>query len=204
MTIKGLYNILVQRVKPNPTICDLKAVCDSYVKCTHKSISQVIDFDSMARIYQSEKHLPNTPKSVDAITISNNNNTLILVEKKTWCYFYNNIGTDPLQIAQKVNQYKQDLQIKYTSTNDICSYFASETDVLLSLPHVYIWLTELNVPQHDPMEGFATMMGALVEMNSFDEIKYYTVAVMQNAVKDIPHCRYVPCVEFDNFVHNSN
>lgn len=201
MMLQSLYGIL-QSIGATSSICDIRAHCLLYQACTRKSTIDIIDFDEVARDYQNKTGAKETPSSVDAITINKQCDKLILIEKKTWYQFYQHFGQDKSVIDEKVNEYKQTLNEKYNSTNQIlCFYLSLQLNELEKLPKIYIWTTEID-GQDDPTEGFATMIAVLANCNIANEVQAYTVRAMQNAVKDIPLCVYVPCKEFDNYVAN--
>lgn len=189
------------------TICDIKTKCAKYSTCMQKSSSSVLDFDGAAQTYRNEKKLSMTPPSVDAIAVDKGHSLFILIEKKTWSHFFTKpqkgVTGDLMSAAiAKVSSY--DLQGKYSSTRDICEHIAKEPDLFISLPHVFVFLTEFSDKSLDPTGGFATMLGNLSISSSDNdyEIPKKVVGAMKAHLKTVSckKSRYLSCIELDAFI----
>ena len=188
------------------TICDIKACCLQYNSCSNKSTSEILDFDGAARTYQQDMGtgIP-TPQSVDAIAVDSSGSQLILIEKKTWERFLIHLTdgdkADPAGAAlAKIKEY--DLKGKYESTRKICEHITHEKDLFLSLPHVFVFLTEFR--DTDPTSGFATMMWALAKTSSTVDyaIQQPIVDGMKKHLSTVScsKSRYLNCMELDIFL----
>lgn len=191
------------------TICDVKAQCVQYASCSSKSTSSILDFDKTAETYKTEKGLLNTPPTVDAIAIDSSNSLLILIEKKTWGAFFIRpqkgvVGNLQSAALAKIPSYN--LQGKYQSTRDICEHITNVPDLFDSLPHVFVFLTELS--DEDPTGGFATMMGNLASTSSI--VDYQTQKILVGAMTShlatvsCSNSRYLYCQELDDFIKDPN
>lgn len=187
-------------------ICDIKAKCLQYDNCSNKSKSEILDFDGAAHTYEKELGTQ-TPQSVDAIAVDRAGELLILIEKKTWGNFLLHLNdkdkASPIEAALvKVGKY--DLKEKYESTRRICEYITSENDLFLSLPHVFVFLTEIE--DIDPTAGFATMLASLAHTSSTVDytIQQPIVAGMKHHLSTVPckKSRYLNCMELDGFINN--
>lgn len=208
MTPRSVYDTIskYQGIKV-VTICDVKAKCKQYHTCSNRSKSHVLDFDEAAHVYQKQKALPKTPKSVDAIAINTAEDLLILIEKKTWEYFLERLPSmDKIEQEEaaldKLSSY--DLQEKYRSTREICEYITNEAGLFQSLPHVFVFLSELS--DNDPMAGFVSMLSILAHTSSnIDyEIQYAIVNGMKQKLESVAcqRSRYLNCMELDLFIDN--
>lgn len=189
------------------TVCDIKAKCAQFSACAQKSSSCVLDFDGAAQTYRKEKKLQKTPPSVDAIAVDKDQSLLILIEKKTWSHFFSKpqkgASADLTSEAiAKVATY--DLQGKYSSTREICEYISKVSDLFISLPHVFVFLTELSDLDSDPTGGFATMLGDLAISSSIIdyEIQSKVAGAMKNHLKTVSckRNRYLSCNQLDAFI----
>lgn len=207
MTAKDVFDQLkLQPCYRSVSICDVKARCVDFSICATKSTYGIIDFDSYAHEYQNQKGIPNTPPSMDAVTITNSTQILLMIEKKTWYQFFNFqlSGSDvdkKKQIDDKVDEYTQEISDKYVNTKEIISYYVKTPNVVDSIPHVLVFLTELSNQNPDPTSGFATILGILSMTASFN-INDYTYNAMQKSIVVLPapHSEYIHCKELDNFI----
>mgnify|MGYP007069906836 CR=1 FL=1 len=188
------------------SICDVKARCVDFSICATKSTSDVIDFDPYAHEYQNQKSIPNTPPSVDAVTITNSKQIFLIIEKKTWYQFFNFqlSGSDvdkKKQIDDKVDEYTKEISDKYVNTKEIISHCVKTPNVIDTIPHILIFLTELSDEKTDPTSGFATILGLLAMTASF-KIDEYTYNAMQKSITILPapHSEYIHCKELDHFI----
>lgn len=188
------------------TICEVRARCLQYGICSNKSKSEILDFDGAAHTYQQEINIK-TPQSVDAIAIDATGEILILIEKKTWENFLIHLKDEdkenPTDAALlKVREY--DLKGKYESTRKICEHITKESDLFLSLPHVFVFLTELS--DTDPTAGFVTMLTSLAQTSSTIDyaIQHSIVDGMKSHLTTVPcrKSRYLNCMELDRFISN--
>ncbi|MBR5328449.1 MAG: hypothetical protein IKV31_07940 [Paludibacteraceae bacterium] len=177
-----------------------------FSNCAVKSICCIIDFDPYAHEYQIQKGILNTPPSVDAVTITNSTQILLMIEKKTWYHFFNFqlSGSDidkKRQIDDKVDEYTREISDKYVNTKEIISHCVNTPDVVDTIPHILIFLTELSGKNPDPTSGFATILGLLAMTASF-KIDEYTYNAMQKSINLLPapHSEYLHCKELDNFI----
>jgi len=188
------------------TICDVRARCLQYDRCSNKSKSDILDFDGAAHTYQQELSIK-TPQSVDAIAVDSTGKLLILIEKKTWENFLLHLKDEdkanPTGAAiEKIGKY--DLKGKYESTQRICEHITCENDLFLRLPHVFVFLTELT--DVDPTAGFATMLTTLAQTSSSVDytIQQSIVAGMKSHLSTVScsKSRYLNCMELDSFINN--
>lgn len=191
------------------TICDIKAKCAQFSTCVQKSSSSVLDFDGAAQTYRDEMKLNTTPPSVDAIAVDKDHTLLILIEKKTWSHFFlmpqKGVSGDLKSAAiAKVSTY--DLQGKYSSTRAICEHVSKESDLFNTLPHVFVFLTELSDKEPDPTGGFATMLGGLAISSSIIdyEIQSDVVGAMKEHLKTVSckNSRHLSCNELDAYIED--
>lgn len=209
MTVEDIYNTLYsQPWRSSASVCDIRTVCVVHTTCAEKSVTDVIDFDEYAEQYKQQLGIPERPQSVDAIAIDSTKMYLLMVEKKTWYQFYKyQIKTTDVEetkrlIREKVDEYTREIANKYVRSKDIIAHFTGVTNVVDSVQHVLVFLTELGVDYPDPMGGFATDLALLAMTGSFNKVQY-TVNAMQNSVKTFPapKKKYVFCKQFDGFVH---
>lgn len=207
MQPQQVYNCVKQyKGISTSTICKVKTQCLRFNTCNNKSNSSVLDFDNAAKTYQTEKGLKNTPQSVDALTIDKKGTLLVLIEKKTWEFFFTkpqkNVNEELKKDAALEKVKKYDLQGKYQSTIDICEHITKANGLFDSLPHVFVFLTEMS--DTDPTDGFATMMGDLASTSSI--IDYETEKKLVGAMKThlqsvkCQKSRYVYCEDLDKFL----
>lgn len=207
MTAKDVYNQLkLQPCYNSVSICDVKARCVDFSICAKKSTCDVIDFDPYAHEYQNQKGIPNTPSSVDAVTITNSMQIFLMIEKKTWYQFFSFqlSGSDvekKKQIDDKVDEYTREISDKYVKTKEIISHYVKTPNVVDTIPHILVFLTELSGKNPDPTSGFATILGMLAMTASFN-INEYTYIAMQNSINVLPapHSEYLHCKELDDFI----
>lgn len=207
MTVKDVFDKLkLQLCYRSVSICDLKTQCIDYSSCENKSTCGIIDFDCYAHEYQVQKAIQNTPPSVDAVAITYSTQILLLIEKKTWYQFFtfqlNGSDMDKKkQIDDKVDEYTREISEKYVKTKEIISHCVNTPNVVDSVPHILLYLTELSGQNPDPTSGFASILGILSMTASFN-IKEYTYNAMQKSVfvMPVPHCEYIHCKELDNFI----
>ena len=189
------------------TICGVKARCKQYLVCSNKSKSDILDFDGAAHTYQKDKALSQTPQSVDAIAINKAEDLLILIEKKTWEHFLDHLSlSDKSEKKEaalaKLSSY--DLRGKYKSTRDICQHITHKTDLFLTLPHVFVFVSELS--DRDPMASIATMLSSLAYTSSNVDyaIQQPIVEGIKQKLTTIPcqRSRYLNCMELDHFIND--
>ena len=212
MEVEDIYNTLYsQPWRSSASVCDIRTICVEHATCVEKSMTDVIDFDEYAEQYKQQLGIPERPKSVDAIAIDSTKMYLLMVEKKTWYHFYKyQIKTTDVEetkrlIREKVNEYTTEIANKYVRSKEIIAHFMGVCDVVDSVQHVLVFLTELGVGYPDPMGGFATDLALLAMTGSFNKVQY-TVGAMQDCVKTFPapKKKYVFCKQFDGFVREIN
>ena len=97
-----------------------------------------------------------------------------------------------------------DLRGKYKSTRDICQHITHKTDLFLTLPHVFVFLSELS--DRDPMASIATMLSSLAYTSSHVDyaIQQPIVEGIKQKLTTIPcqRSRYLNCMELDHFIND--
>ena len=209
MTVEEIYrNLYSQAWRKSASICDVRTVCVEYKTCADKSTTDVIDFDDYAEQYKQQKGIGERPQSVDAVAIDASRQCLLLIEKKTWYQFYQhqlvnarNETDKKNAIENKINEYTAEIANKYVQSKVMIAHFTGVQDVVDTVRHVLVFLTELAVDYPDPMGGFATALGLLTTTGSFD-IRKYTVKKMQDSVTALPAPKkeYVYCKQLDEYV----
>lgn len=189
---QDIYRDLINTGLATPTqLCSLHKPCIKTKGCKVQQNYPVLDFDGVKHLWRKQRKQAET-SSVDALTYKAQE--LYFVEIKGWKQFLIYQQISEASIRQQVDTY--DLQGKLLDSVALCEEIIGETEILKSIPSVYVLVTDISINEQG-LESITANLNLLGSTSTnWETVCNRYLGKKLGTVKQIKTL-YVTCAEFD-------